>query len=180
MPPFASLIPLRSGLTTIRLFREADVDAFHAYRSAPELARYQGWSPMSHDEARTFVVRMSRATRLVAGEWIQLAIAHASTDVLLGDLGIFLSADLARGEIGFTLSANGQGRGHATRAVMAASDWFFDVNESIEIRGITDVRNIASINVLERAGFAHIATQERISKDEPCTELVYGLRRNDA
>ncbi len=180
MSPLASHLPIRSDSTMVRLFREDDVAAFLAYRSDPELARYQGWSPMSGGEARAFVARMARATELVAGDWIQLAIAHASTDVLLGDLGIFLAGDLARGEVGFTLAASGQGQGHATRAVSAACELLFAVNGSLEVYGVTDTRNTASMGVLERAGFVHVATQRSVSRNEPCTEAVYRRRRGGA
>ncbi len=164
----------------VRLFREADVDAFHAYRSDPELARYQGWSPMTHAEAMAFVKGMLCTTRLVPGAWIQLAIAHASTDALLGDLGLFLAEDQQSGEIGFTLCNAAQGQGHAARAVIEATALFLDVNEGIEIRGITDARNTPSIRVLERSGFVQVSVQDCVFKGESCTELVYSLRRNGA
>jgi RimJ/RimL family protein N-acetyltransferase len=180
MSPLASRLPVRSGSTTIRLFCEADVEAFHAYRSDPDLARFQGWSVMSHDEARTFVFDMIHATHLVAGDWVQLAIAQASDDVLIGDIGIFLNEDLRWGEIGFTLCTGAHGHGHATRAVIAAIVLLFDVSRDIEIRGVTDARNVPSVAVLERSGFKQVAVEENVFKGEPCTELVYSLRCNDA
>ncbi len=179
MATLSALLPLRSGeATSLRLLRAADVAAFHAYRSDPALARYQGWSPMTAEEARAFIAEMQEDltisdTFATGGRWIQLAIAHAASDALLGDMGLFLSEDRSYGEIGFTLCAAAQGQGHATRAALAATELLFALTEAREVRGITDARNRPSARVLERAGFEQVLVQQSVFKGEPCTELVY-------
>jgi len=166
MATLSSLLPLRSGGTALRLLRGADVEAFHAYRSDPELARYQGWSVMSVEEARAFIAEMqdSISAFVAGGQWIQLAIAHAASDELLGDVGLFLSEDLSYGEIGFTLCAAAHGQGHATRAAVAATELLFTLTEAREVRGIIDARNSPSARVLERTGFQQILVQQSVFK----------------
>lgn len=172
----SALLPLRSEgtMTTLRLLRETDVEAFHAYRSDPALARYQGWSVVSAAQARAFIDEMQDTRPFFAGGgWIQLAIAHAESDELLGDMGLFISEDRSFGEIGFTLCAAAHGQGHATRAAVAATELLFALTPAREVRGITDARNSPSARVLERAGFQQILVQQSVFKGEPCTELVY-------
>lgn len=60
---------------------------------------------MSEAEAVAFLAEMSEAPLFVPGGWVQLGIAEAETDRLVGDVGIFLSADGLTGELGFTADA---------------------------------------------------------------------------
>jgi RimJ/RimL family protein N-acetyltransferase len=154
-----------------------DIAEFHAYRADPELARYQGWSPMSETEAATFISAVANVDSLIPGEWIQLGIADANTDQLLGDIGVFLSDDERIAEIGFTLSANAQGNGIATDAVRVTLQLVFVTSPAQTVRAITDARNHASIRVLERLQFVLISKNDTVFKGEPCTERTYELPR---
>lgn len=180
MQPFATLLPMRAERTTLRLLRTTDTDNFHAYRSDSDLARFQGWSPMSRDSARQFVDEMSHVQTLRVDGWIQLGVADAETDRLVGDVGLFLTSDQRAGEVGFTVSREAQGVGHATRALRAALALLFAASPALTVRGITDARNRASVRVLERAGFALSHAQKVVFKGEACTELVYVRSRADA
>ena len=52
---------------TLRRFQPGDADAFAAYRSVPEVARYQSWdAPVSLETARTTV---AHANTWFKGEW---------------------------------------------------------------------------------------------------------------
>jgi len=81
-------LPIAGGRVMLRPLRADDLDAFHGYRSDPEVGRYQGWSPMTRQEAAAFIASMASVSGPGRGEWIQLAIASRDTDVLLGDVGV--------------------------------------------------------------------------------------------
>lgn len=174
---FDRALPARLGSTLLRRFSAADLERFHDYRTDPELARYQGWSAMSRDEAAGFIAEMAAQPSLIAGDWVQLAIADAATDVLLGDVGVHLGADGVQAEIGFTLHADSQRRGHASRAVELGVALVLRVPTVAEVRAIVDVRNAASIRVLQRCGFAALHEQQAVFKGEACTERVFCRRR---
>jgi RimJ/RimL family protein N-acetyltransferase len=180
MRSLAALLPARSERTVVRLLRERDVTRFHAYRSDETLAQFQGWTPMSSQEALAFLQVSSTVRDVAPGGWIQLGIAVHDTDELIGDLGLFVEADFSDAEIGFTLCPEHQGRGHATRAVQISVGLLFATTEVASIRAVTDVRNRASIGVLRRAGFQLVREQRAVFKGEPCTELVYTRRRDTA
>lgn len=163
----------------LRRMHERDLVAFQAYRSIPELGRYQGWSPMLDTEALAFLEEMHRAPLFASGHWVQLGVAEPASDVLIGDIGLYLSEDGTSGEIGFTLKSEFQGRGIATHAVRAALDLFFSATAATRVLGITDERNVPSIKLLERVGFAFVESRRIVFRGEPCTEGVYVLQRND-
>ncbi len=179
MTPLDSLLPLAADGTVLRRLAPGDVQRFHAYRSDAGLARYQGWSPMTLPQAQAFIDEMAGVATLRTGEWIQLAIAEPGTDRLIGDLGLFLDADGAAAELGFTLCREAQGRGHATRAVRAATGLVHAACAARTVRGVTDARNRASMRVLERAAFSRSHTQDAVFKGEACTEVVYVHHRAD-
>lgn len=163
----------------LRRVHPRDRAAFQAYRSLPELGRYQGWSPMLDAEALAFLDQMHRAPLFTPGQWIQLGIAEPESDALVGDIGLYLSEDGASGEVGFTLQPSAQGRGVASRAVREAIRLFFAATSATRVLGITDERNLPSIRLLVRLGFDFIERRQVVLRGQPCTEWVYVLPRND-
>ena len=161
----------------LRRLHPRDCAAFQAYRSLPELGRYQGWSPVSDAEALRFLDEMHGAPLFTRGQWVQLGIAEPEFDALIGDIGLYLSEDGTSGEVGFTLQPSAQGRGVAGRAVREAVQLLFEAAGVDRVLGITDERNLPSIRLLQRIGFEHIASRQVVFRDEPCTERVYALPR---
>ena len=74
----------------------------------------------------------------------------------VGGVGFLLGRDIARlsSEMGYWLSEEFWGRGIATRAVAAMSDWAFDNYKLTRVFAMAFAHNMASIRVLEKAGFA--------------------------
>lgn len=161
----------------LRRLHPRDLADFQAYRKLPELARYQGWSPMFDAEALRFLEEMHCAARFAPGEWVQLGIAEPDSDTLVGDIGLYLAADGATGEVGFTLHPTFQGRGIATLAVREALQLFFSETAATHVLGITDERNLPSIRLLQRLGFVFVESRQAVFRGEPCTEWVAALHR---
>lgn len=132
---------------------------------------------MPEAEALAFLTEMNRAPLFAPGKWVQLGIADPETDELVGDIGVFLSGDELTGEVGFTLAPAAQGRGIATAAVRQALNVFFEVTCAEQVHGITDSRNLASVRVLERAGFRYQERRDAVFRGEPCIEELYVLSR---
>ena len=170
-------LPVEFAGGRLRRLQPADLACFQAYRGSPGLGRYQGWSPMPDDEAATFLARMHDKPLLAPAQWIQLGIADAASDDLIGDIGIYLSDDGVRGEIGFTLAHAAQGRGIATAAVREALRLMFAHTAIREVIGTTDVRNAASARLLQRLGFRLREQRDGECRGEPCVERVYALPR---
>lgn len=174
-----SLLPREFDGGRLRRLRVSDLAAFQAYRSLPELGRYQGWTPMSEAEAQGFIEEMSLCPLFQPGQWVQLGIAEPNADRLVGDIGLYLSDDGSWGEVGFTLQPAAQGHGVAGRAVREAILLLFEASNISQVLGITDARNLPSIRLLERLGFKDVEKRDIVFRGEPCTERVYALARNE-
>ena len=68
-------VDLRTSRLILRAFGPSDVLEFAAYRSDPEVARYQSWeTPYPESAAGAFVEEMKDARPGAPGDWYQIAI----------------------------------------------------------------------------------------------------------
>src|SRR3954447_1904154 len=110
----AAMEDLQAAGIRIRRFRDADAGAFAAATHDPEIVAHSGL-PASHTpaSARDLFRRFD-----AAAEFVQLAIADAEADALLGTVILFnVARHEARCEVGFWLVPGARGRGVATVAV---------------------------------------------------------------
>jgi aminoglycoside 6'-N-acetyltransferase len=168
--------PLETPRLRVRRLRAGDLAAFQAYRHDSEVGRWQGWTPQDDAAAAAFLASMADGPWHRPGAWCQFALADRATDALLGDLGVGfpLAADSPL-EIGFSLAAAAQGRGLAHEAVAATLAALLPAGIARGAEAITDTRNTASVQLLERLGFVRIATLTSTFRDAPCEEHHYLL-----
>ncbi|MEL7165998.1 MAG: GNAT family N-acetyltransferase [Pseudomonadota bacterium] len=153
--------------TTIRRVSPNDLDLFMAYRTDPEIARYQSWEVMDADRTRNFLAFNQSVVPLIRpGEWVQIGIAETGSDALIGDLGIKLSGDQAEAELGITLAAHAHGLGHGLRATQLACNLIWDETPADVIKVWADIRNAPSRALAERAGFTFIGFETNDGVDE--------------
>ncbi len=166
----------------LRELRPDDAETIFAYRSHPDVARYQSWEPASADEVRMFVARQSHAQPFAPGSWHQLGIALRSTDTLIGDCGVHVLADEPRqAELGITVAAEHQRRGYASEALRALLAVLFGERGMHRVYGSVDPRNGASIALLHRAGFrqeAHLR-ESLWFKGEWTDDLIFAMLRRE-
>ena len=81
----------------------------------------------------------------------------------VGGVGFLIGRDIARmsAEMGYWLSEELWGRGIATRAAAAMSDWAFENYGLTRVFAMAFAHNAASIRVLEKAGFEREALLRR-------------------
>ena len=176
------------GLLTERLvlrrFTPADAAAFAAYRSEPDIARYQSWeAPYPLERAEAFIGWLSGRHPDEPGEWYQVAIAERSApDVLVGDCGFRSRVeDPAIVDVGFTLSPAAQGRGFATEAIGELLRYLFEDRVKHKVCADCDPRNDRSWRLLERLGFQREGTLRQSYREGPlwADEFLYGLLAQD-
>lgn len=138
----------------LRRLRDDDAAVLAAYRSDPDVARYQSWpTPFSEERALELVASVRNRQPGQPG-WFQFAIADKTTDTLLGDGGLNVF-EARQGEIGYTLAPWAQGRGYATEAVSGLLDLAFGDLDLHRVVARTDPRNARSGALLRRLGFRH-------------------------
>jgi RimJ/RimL family protein N-acetyltransferase len=176
-PPSDDPLPLLHRNARVRRLRLDDLRRFQAYRSDPDVARYQGWAAMSDADAERFLAAMAETPLFRPGEWHQLAIAEVDSDALLGDMGVHVARDGSEAELGFTLARAAQRKGIATCAAEAAIKLLRERTAVARIVGVTDARNEPSVRLLTRVGMRQVASRETMFRGEPCVELVFAMAR---
>ena len=138
----------------LRPLQDSDLERFAAYRSDPDVARYQSWeSPYTKEQAAAFITAMKRVQPGSPGAWYQLAIERTHQAGLIGDCAFHVLAhDACQAEIGFSLARPYQRQGYATEAVRRLLEYLFDGLGLHRVTATCDAENRASAKLLERVG----------------------------
>ena len=172
------MLPIATDRLTLRAFTATDAPALAAYRSDPDIARYQSWStPYPLEQAEQLIAAQAHLTGPAPGEWLQIAIDHDGT--LVGDVAVHLREDGQTAEVGCTLAPDQQGRGYAREAVAALVGALFAETSVRRIEAGIDPRNTPSIRLFEHVGFVHERTEEAavLIDGEWCDDAHYALER---
>lgn len=166
--------PICSSRLKLRLFQDHDQEIFEAYRSDPDVAKFQSWSSFNHEDACRFIQRLKTTRFGTPGQWFQIAIAHKETNLLLGDIGVRFQ-NLTSVEIGFTLAKTNQRKGFAVEAIELLLSVLFERCGVRRVVAITDERNLSSVNLLRKIGMKYESSNQVNFKDVLCNELTFGL-----
>lgn len=175
-PRFPNLLPTRRLL--LRRLQRADAEALCAYRSLPEVARYQSWETFGPDDAARLLDDQQDRDIGVPGTWLQVAIVETGTGQMIGDIGLHCLADEPRQfEIGVTLSPSRQGQGYATEALECLLHYLFAELSARRISATTDALNDPAAALFWRLGFRQEAhhLEHRAYKSTWTSEFVFAL-----
>ena len=163
----------------LRPFRADDLPAFVAYRSDPEVARYQSWDQSyAMADAKRFIDSQRGIEFGTRGQWLQLAAIERSSGVLCGDCGVCVKADQpSTAEIGVTFAPNHQRLGLATETLGALTTELFDGLGLHRIYAQADERNHAVHRLMARLGYRREARLVEADwfKGEWATLLVFAV-----
>jgi aminoglycoside 6'-N-acetyltransferase len=165
----------------LRRFAEADAPALAAYRSDPEVARYQTWSaPFPPAAAAALAREFAAADPGEPGDF-QYAVALRSAPGLIGDVYVGLHENRMQAEIGFTLAPAHQGRGYAAEAVRRVLAHLFTERGLHHVSAECDARNLRSAALLDRLGFRREGHRvaHTLIKGEWTDDLLFGLLAQD-
>ncbi len=148
---------LKAARLMMRRITVDDIPAMYALRSNRQLMSYID-RPMAEslDDARTLIEKME-ATR-VANEGIAWGITLAGEPTMIGTIGFWrITKEHYRAEIGYLLHPDFQRQGIMTEALAAAVDFGFQTMGLHSVEANVNPANIASIRLLESAGFVREA-----------------------
>lgn len=145
-------IELKTGRLLLRTVKPSDAEGIFAYRSLPEIYKYQG----RHEN----VGRTRRIITLTAAvkpntpkTWYQLAMLEKESGRLIGDIGIhFTDQENRQAEIAYTVAPEYQGRGYATEAAQCVLGYLFGKLKKHRVTATADPRNKGSIKIMKRIG----------------------------
>jgi len=146
---------LESTLLILRPLEREDITVFSAYRSDPNIARYQGWeAPYSEEQAERFIEEMQSVTPGEIGQWFQLGIELKVSGDLIGDVAFqVLKNNRRTAEIGMTLAAAFHRNGYGVEAVTELVRYLFDDLEMHRVIANCDPENHSALHLLEKVGF---------------------------
>ncbi|MBK6735700.1 MAG: GNAT family N-acetyltransferase [bacterium] len=156
----------------------ADAAEVFAYRCLPEVRRFQSFEPRSLADVEQFIAGTQSVKFGDPGPWCQLAIRLRAEGLLIGDLGVRVTAEDPRQvEIGFTLAPAYQGRGYATEAVSGLIGHLLGPLAKHRVFASADPRNARSLALLERVGMRREAHfhESLWFKGEWVDDVVYAI-----
>jgi RimJ/RimL family protein N-acetyltransferase len=156
----------------LRPVRESDVQAIARACQDPEIARWLPNLPHPYrvEDARSFV-ELATDGREHGREWA-FAIVD-DTDTLLGVINVRLTEEPPT--VGYWLAREARGRGIATAATVAISQWTFETFQPPRLALHAEPENLASVRVAEKSGFVRVPATIRGLEDR---ELwVFELQR---
>ena len=155
----------------LRLFREADWDAYAAMCADPEVMRHLGaGATLSRDETWRAIAGMLGHWHLRGyGMW---ALESRASGELVGRAGFIDPPGWPGFELGWVLARAHWGRGYATEAARAALDCAFGTLRRDRVIHLIRPGNAGSIRVAERLGARPVGELELLG----ATALVYESR----
>ena len=168
-------LPFLTDRLAVRAMTADDAPALAAYRSDPDVARFQEWDlPFTLDDARRFIAGMDGLSWPVLDDWYQVAIDLDGR--MIGDVGVHRSSDGREATIGYTLAPDQQGHGYATEAVAAVIIHLF-ADGAERINASIDPANTASARLLDRLGFRLVRHATAVVRGETVPDDQYVLAR---
>ncbi|WP_282019593.1 GNAT family N-acetyltransferase [Planomicrobium okeanokoites] len=131
-----------------RPFAANDLDDFITYRNNEEWMKYQYFKGLSREEYEEILLKEQSVE-----SGAQFAIVRTADQVLLGDVYIKKEEDTFW--IGYTISPSFKRQGYAYEIVQAMIQWIQRQGDYKIMAGAAP-ENIASIQLLEKLGFAQV------------------------
>jgi RimJ/RimL family protein N-acetyltransferase len=172
-------VPIETDRLFLCPFTLADLDAFLAIYSSPDVSRFLYTESF---DAATGAAVLEKRIGIPAfdgdDQALNLAMVVRETNDLVGNLTLFYrSHNHRQGEIGFVVRPDAQGRGLALEGATELLRLGFSHLGLHRITGRCDARNMASASVMTRLGMrkeAHFVENEFV-KGEWTDELVFAI-----
>ena len=171
--------PLVTERLRLRRSRPEDAEAISAYRSLPDVRRYQGWDRTDPAGVRAEIEEMAGRAPGEPGGWVQLSVEEREGGRLVGDVGFTVDGGRDVIKVGYTIAPAFQGRGYATEAVGALVDYAFDALGAHVVRAHASADNVPSIRVAEKVGMRLVERTEHHHAGQTWFGVRYEIRRDD-
>ena len=146
------------------------------------MAKYQNWElPYSIERAEKIVSDKAGMDGPRNEEWWMAIVAEPESEEALGDLALHLTSEGRTAEVGYTFAKENWGRGFATEALTAMSEYLFEELGVTRVFGMLHPDNLPSAMVLERSGLlfeGHTRSSFWLG-GEVSDDWIYGMTRPD-
>jgi RimJ/RimL family protein N-acetyltransferase len=174
-------LPIRTDRLILRRFEGTDLDAFHAYHSLPETARFLPREAKTYTQSMEYVGKYANFTFEKEDDWLALAVEAQDAPGLLGEVVLKWLEGTGQAEIGWSLAPAARGQGYAAEAAEAVLKLAFEELGFHRIEARLDALNTASAALCDRLGLrleARLVDKWRY-KGQWATELVYAILEDE-
>ena len=151
---------LKTGRLTLRQLRSSDDNEIFALRSNDNVNKFLGRKPAkSIDDAKNFIKTINE--NIQRNDSIYWAIILNGTHKLIGTICLFnFSEDHSKGEIGYELLPDFQGKGIMQEAISKVIHFGFQHVGLNSIEAYTHCENQSSTRLLEKLNFKRYSTAD--------------------
>ncbi|MBO7700299.1 MAG: GNAT family N-acetyltransferase [Eubacteriaceae bacterium] len=160
----------------IRPMNVTDIPALKKWMPDGSIYTYWGKGPgKAEKHPELLFEKKERSTKS-----FHLGIAEKETDEVIGDVWVYLIENDRMAQIAIRLSKEKHGRGYGTEALSAMTGFCFENTELKRLWTQVDVRNTASVRMLEKCGY----TREGLIRQGKmvntwCDHYIYGILASD-
>lgn len=147
--------PPRSGFPglSLRQLERADLDAWYAYLSNPDVVRHTSWNLRSRDDLLPLFDNVESAD---PDSIRRLAIVDTASGALAGTIGLHTVSTANRSaEIAYDLAPPHWGHGIASAVCEAVTAWAFADGGFMRVQGVVLTGNAGSARVLQKCGYRY-------------------------
>lgn len=154
----------------------SDVPALKEWTANKELYKYWGKSAGKSDKDPSLLFSANQKPTLS----FHLGIELKSENKIIGEIWIYLIEYNRMAKLAYRISEDYKGHGYSTEAVKSLIKFCFEKTELQRIWTDVDVRNIASVKVLEKCGFTRegLVRQGRMVSTW-CDYYLYAILKQD-
>ncbi|QTO21192.1 GNAT family N-acetyltransferase [Burkholderia seminalis] len=147
--------PPRSGFPglSLRQLDRADLDAWYAYLSNPDVFRDTSWNLRTPDDLLPLFDNIESAD---PDSIRRLAIVDTASGTLAGTVGLHTVSTVNRSaEIAYDLAPSHWGRGIASAVCEAVTAWAFTTGGFMRMQAVVLTSNAGSARVLQKCGYRY-------------------------
>ncbi|AOJ29446.1 MULTISPECIES: GNAT family N-acetyltransferase [Burkholderia] len=147
--------PPRSGFPglSLRQLDRADLDAWYAYLSNPDVFRHTSWNLRAPDDLLPLFDNIESAD---PDSIRRLAIVDTASGTLAGTVGLHTVSTVNRSaEIAYDLAPSHWGRGIASAVCEAVTAWAFTTGGFMRMQAVVLTSNAGSARVLQKCGYRY-------------------------
>lgn len=156
-----------------RPVQETDKDHFFEMHSNPNVMQYTSQKIMSYDECYNDMQRVIRCYSDPTQSFLVWAVVRKADNVFIGTCAIIDTEEHAN-DMGYRIMEKHWGKGYASEIALGLIRHGFDKLQRIDLVGVADIRNIASIKILEKL---MTFEKEFYNPTLDCTDRQYRITR---
>lgn len=174
-------IVLQSERLILRPPRLDDAPLISAYMNNLNVTRTLLRPPYPYHESDARAYLLAAIEARSTGYWFPCIIERKQDGLLIGSMGLSLTPEFKRGELGYWLGEQFWNHGYATEALLKMIDFGFEQFDLIRIQANHFTDNPASGRVMQKAGMTYegVLRHYFMRFDQPKDAAFYGILREE-